>query len=89
MKSNEVIDLARMAADVDPFGCAHIVVEDNNLYDESIDFCLEQCSKPVTDLGWAGYDEDNAGRAFAFLWLQRMRALSEDDRETVMELYER
>ena len=84
MKTNDMLMAAHLSRRVDEFGCAHVVLSDGNVDDESIDFCMQLCETEQDDPN-DPLAEGDGGRAIALTWLRAMRALPEDDREWVWE----
>jgi hypothetical protein len=84
MKSNEMLTAAYLSKHVDEFGCAHIVISDGNVDDESIDWSLNCCATEVDDPD-DPLAEGEGGRRFATSWLLAMKQLPEEDREWVWE----
>lgn len=69
--NQRVLRAAAMVDKVNPFGRFHIVVEDFNIEDDNVDFCL---GEPIPD------HEDPIDREFGALF----RLLSENERATAL-----
>ena len=83
--TDEIRALVALAERVNPFGCAHVVVEDDNIEDHNIDSCIQDCEADTTEPYWEevnGVARQVTDREVALEFLRRLKALPYEERNS-------